>query len=108
MKTVDKFIDDVVSLYKLASPTPEVRRSLKFKLGMADIRSHVEDEDTAIALDIVLGSVQKPRKGLLRVANTTRIAVGTCPRCRRQLVEAKLNDSRLVGYCEGCRVAVPV
>lgn len=108
MKTVDALIDEVVSLYKIAKPTPALRRELKFKLNMADIHAYVSDEDTPFALDTILDAMQKPKKGMLRTASTQRIAVGTCPRCRRSLVEAKLNDSRAVGYCESCRVAVPL
>ena len=108
MKTIDEFIDDVVSLYKLAKLTPATRRELKFKLGMADIHTHIEDEDTAFALDVILGSIQKPRNGILRTASGNRVAVGICPRCHRTLIEAKLYDSRPIGYCENCRVAMPI
>lgn len=107
-KTIDQFIAETVGLYKLAMPSNQVIRSLKYKLAMADIVDRVKAEDTSLALDIVLGSLQKKPKGLLKTASIKNATIGTCPRCRGGLVSAKLVDDRAVGYCEPCRVAVAI
>ena len=108
MKSIDKFIDEIVTIYKLAQPTVVERRELKYKLGMADIHDNVANEDTPVALDIVLGSIQKKRKPMFRTASVySSVSVGTCPRCGARLAQAKLTDSRGIGYCEACQVAVP-
>jgi len=105
--TVDEFIGNAIKVYNLKPLSPEKKRDLKFKLRMAGIQDHVISEDTKLALDIILESTARPVMGTIRIGNVhTSAQHGLCPRCHQPLTQAKLADSREVGYCQSCCISV--
>jgi len=107
INTVDSFIDNTVQIYNIRPLSPEGKRNLKYKLRMAGIQDTVITEDTKLALDIILESTARPINGTIRTAGVrTASSNGLCPRCHQILVQAKLADSREVGYCQTCQISV--
>jgi hypothetical protein len=105
--TVDAFIDNVVQVYSLRPFSSEKKRELKFKLGMAEVKNVVNPNDTKIALDIILETAARPIVGTIKTASAhVGGSNGLCPRCHQLLVQAKLADSREVGYCQNCQISV--
>ncbi len=103
---IDDIIKKTIKIYKLAKPTSEKMRNIKYQLRMADIHDHVQKEDVQLALDIILENLQKPRKGILKSAFRKNVNVGFCPRCQGAMKSAKLHNLKVVSYCASCHVAV--
>ncbi len=91
----------------VASETPRMRalRAAGFSLGTPESAAEAVSISKKSHHDRVAGSlVFEP------VVNNVKPAVGAlcCPRCDNLTTSAFLNNNEKIGYCPGCRYAMPL
>ena len=108
---VEKFIRDAHKRFNVKyALTTDRLRSIRTKLKLADIQGEVEDNDTSLALDIILADYNMGSSNMRTASAHPKEAhpgirnAGMCPRCSHSMQFAKLAESEEARYCSNCHV----
>ncbi len=104
MSTVAQFIDKVAQANELGDVDPMKRRAIRYKLGLADIKSEVRDEDTLLAKGIILAELKPGSGSKVKTASAFGAKLRPCPRCASVMDSVKLATSADAYHCASCHV----